>query len=96
MRSRGCLNRDLKLLTINCAALCSGIMLTSVIHMRPFIKLPLIRDCVKAGALDVSEAGLVHWAGVMVTGSISAALSETVFTAILGSKKKSMKHSKCH
>lgn len=62
-------------------------MRTSVIYMYPFIKLSLIRDCVKAAALDVSEA-VVRRAGVTVTGSISAALSETVFTSILGSKKQ--------
>lgn len=87
MRSHGHLNRDRNLLTINRAALHNAIMRTSVIHMYPFIKLSLIRDCVKAAALDVSEAGLVLRAGVTVTGSISAAFSETVFTAVLGSKK---------
>ncbi len=69
-------------------------MRTSVIYMYPFIKLSLIWDCVKAAALDMSEAGLVCRAGVTVTGSISAALSKTVFTSILGSEKQM--HLKCH
>ncbi len=72
----------------------SAIMRTSVIYMYPFIKLSLIWDCVKAAALDVSEAGLVCRAGVTVTGSISAALSKTVFTSILGSEKQM--HLKCN
>lgn len=59
--------------------------------MYPFIKLPLIRDCVEAAALHVSEARLVHRAGLMVTGSISLTFSETVASSILGSKKICMK-----
>ncbi len=69
-------------------------MRTSVIYMYPFIKLSLIWDCVKAAALDVSKAGLVFRAGVTVTGSMSAALSKTVFTPILGSEKQM--HLKCN
>lgn len=56
--------------------------LTSIVDMNPLVELALIRHGVEVAALDVSEAGLVRWAGVCVADLKAPALPDAVLPPI--------------